>query len=64
MITVATKHIRAMSTHYFTHVFGLFDLDANHPTMKALKYEGIETILDIFEELESNVDNYQYEDKR
>ena len=64
MITVANKHTRAMSTLYFSHVFGLFDLDANHPIMKALKYEGIETILDIFEELESNVDNYQYEDEK
>ena len=64
MITVATKHTRAMSAQYFSHLFGLFGLDEDHPIMKALANEGIGTILDIFDENEMNIDDYQYDDDR
>src|SRR5574339_922509 len=64
MIITTSKHTRAMSAQYFTHVFGLFDLDQDHPIMKALENEGISTILDIFDESEVNIEEYQYKDER
>ena len=63
MIITTSKHTRAMSAQYFTHVFGLFDLDQDHPIMRALENEGISTILDIFDESEMTIDDYQYEDE-
>ena len=64
MITATTKHTRAMSSYYFTHVFGLFQLEQDSAIMMALANEGITTILDIFEESEVNIDEYQYDDDK
>ena len=64
MITAVSQHTRAMSNQYFTHVFGFFGLDQVSVIMRALDNEGNSTILDIFEESEMSIDDYQYEDDR
>lgn len=64
MIVIAKTHTRAQSSSYFTHVFGLFGLDKESNIMKALANEGINTIFDIYDELETNVDDYQHPNER